>query len=38
MMTIDIIGDIDDFALKRLEANLAQYNGEDKELTLKMIS
>ena len=38
MMTIDIIGDIDDFALKRLEANLAQYNGEDKELTLKIDS
>ena len=37
-MTIDIIGDIDDFALPRLEANLAQYNGEDKELTIKIDS
>lgn len=36
-MTIDIIGDIDDYALPRLRQNLAQYNG-DKELTLKINS
>lgn len=37
-MVIDIVGDIDDYALPRLRANLAQYNGEDKELTIRIDS
>lgn len=35
-MVIDVIGDIDEFALPRLESNLSQYDGNDKELIVRI--
>lgn len=37
-MTLDIVGDIDDYALPRLEQNLASYNGDDNVLDIRINS